>query len=160
VRTALFNILGTWLKDARVLDAYAGAGAIGFECLSRGVAEVTFIEQRATAVAALQNNARLLAVEHAVRIVANDVLKALPLLRGRHVDLIYADPPYRDLNLPVLLGALRDADVAHDESVLVLEHASAAGINQDAACCGWRAYRCARYGVTQLSFFAFDKVSA
>jgi 16S rRNA (guanine966-N2)-methyltransferase len=95
VREALFSILGAAVRGARVLDAYAGSGALGFEALSRGAESVVFAEDDPRVAAALHRNAVRLGVESrcAIRVTrATDFLDS----RGgsRRFDLILADPPY------------------------------------------------------------------
>jgi len=160
VRTALFNILGVWLKGKTVLDVYAGAGSIGFECLSRGARHVTFIEQDAGAVKVLHANATLLQATPQLRVFNSSIARALPLLAPQQFDFIFADPPYRAANLPELLQTLQAAGIANAETVLVIEHARSAGLDEHAVLHGWKAYRCAVYGITSLTFFSLCEVPA
>jgi 16S rRNA (guanine(966)-N(2))-methyltransferase RsmD len=95
VREALFSILGARVADARVLDLFAGSGALGLEALSRGAAAATFVESGAAALAALRANVAALGAE--AEIVRADALR---WLRGapaaaRQYDLVFLDPPYR-----------------------------------------------------------------
>ena len=121
VREALFNLLGTRiaLDGARVLDAFAGSGALGLEALSRGAAHATFVERHGPTLALARRNAAALGVEAQATFVRGD---ALAVLRrpGPEADLILADPPY-DLDavptLPVLARARLGAD-----GLFVLEH--------------------------------------
>ena len=92
VREALFNICQTEIEQASFLDLFAGAGAIGFEALSRGAATVTFIEQDRKAQAAISKNIKILGVEKEARLIKGDVFKALEHLPP--FDIIFADPPY------------------------------------------------------------------
>lgn len=98
VREAMFSILGDTVAGARVLDAWAGSGALGFEALSRGALHVTFIESDPVVIRVLRGNARALEVERRCGILAGEVA-AWPrsrVSRARSVDLILADPPYGD----------------------------------------------------------------
>jgi 16S rRNA (guanine(966)-N(2))-methyltransferase RsmD len=96
VREALFSILGAdSVEDARVLDLFAGSGALGIEALSRGAANATFVDSSAAAVAAVRRNLSAVGVEAEVR--RQD---AVVYLRGasrdaRQYDLVFLDPPYR-----------------------------------------------------------------
>jgi 16S rRNA (guanine966-N2)-methyltransferase len=96
VREALFSILGPASVDgARVLDLFAGSGALGIEALSRGAAEAVLLDSSAAAVAAIRRNLHAVGVEAEVR--RQD---ALAYLRGasrdgRQYDLVFLDPPYR-----------------------------------------------------------------
>jgi 16S rRNA (guanine966-N2)-methyltransferase len=92
VRETLFNWLQADIAGARVLDLYAGTGALGFESLSRGAAEAWFVEQDAALVAALSAQAEKFGVRP--RIVRQD---AASLLRGgapQRFDVVFLDPPY------------------------------------------------------------------
>jgi 16S rRNA (guanine966-N2)-methyltransferase len=94
VRETLFSMLASRLgsfEELRVADLFAGSGALGFEALSRGAAQVTFVEGDATASAAIRRNAEKLGAADRVQIVGGS---ALMLPRSQPFDLIFADPPY------------------------------------------------------------------
>jgi 16S rRNA (guanine966-N2)-methyltransferase len=90
VREALFSMLGD-VGGARVLDLYAGSGALGIEALSRGAASAVFVERDPQAVAAIERNLAPLDVEAAVR--RADVVRWLARAEGPF-DLVFCDPPY------------------------------------------------------------------
>jgi 16S rRNA (guanine966-N2)-methyltransferase len=90
VREALFSMLGD-VGGARVLDLYAGSGALGIEALSRGAASAVFVEHDPQAVAAIERNLAPLDVEAAVR--RADVVRWLARAEGPF-DLVFCDPPY------------------------------------------------------------------
>ncbi|HYZ80132.1 MAG TPA: 16S rRNA (guanine(966)-N(2))-methyltransferase RsmD [Solirubrobacteraceae bacterium] len=94
VREALFSILGD-LHDVRVLDLFAGSGALGIEALSRGAAQATLVDAAAPAIAAINRNLEALGLEaEVVRQPAARFLQAAS--RGaRQYDLVFLDPPYR-----------------------------------------------------------------
>jgi 16S rRNA (guanine(966)-N(2))-methyltransferase RsmD len=95
VREALFSILGGAVEGARVLDLFAGSGALGLEALSRGAAEATFVDSSAASVAAVRANLEAVGGEAEVR--RADALRFLRAAAGetRHYDLVLLDPPYR-----------------------------------------------------------------
>ena len=95
VREALFSILGGAVEGARVLDLFAGSGALGLEALSRGAAEATFVDSSAASVAAVRAN--LEAVGGEAEVHRSDALRFLRAAPGkvRHYDLVLLDPPYR-----------------------------------------------------------------
>jgi len=101
VREALFSVLGP-LDDLRVLDLFAGSGALGLEALSRGAAEVTFVDSAQPAVKVLQANLAALGLDAEVR--RQDARTFLKNARAEHrqYDLVFLDPPYR---LAARLGA-------------------------------------------------------
>jgi 16S rRNA (guanine966-N2)-methyltransferase len=94
VREALFSMLGP-LDGARVLDLFAGSGALAIEALSRGAAQATLVDSRAAAVDAIRRNLTALELEaEVVRQPAARFLQAAS--RGaRQYDLVFLDPPYR-----------------------------------------------------------------
>jgi len=96
VRNAMFNSLGSEVREAEVLDAFAGTGAVGFEALSRGARQVTFIEKDRVAQRVLAENVASLGVENTSAIVRTSVSNWLETYKGKQFDLIFADPPYHD----------------------------------------------------------------
>jgi 16S rRNA (guanine966-N2)-methyltransferase len=90
VREALFSMLGD-VGEARVLDLYAGSGALGIEALSRGAGRAVFVERDAQALAAIERNLAAVGVEATV--VRQDVLRFLARADGAF-DLVFCDPPY------------------------------------------------------------------
>ncbi len=95
VREALFSVLGAGVQGARVLDLYAGSGALGIEALSRGAASAVFVDHSAKAVAAVRTNLEALGIEAAVhRMQARAALRP-PSAASDEYDLVFLDPPYR-----------------------------------------------------------------
>lgn len=102
VKLAVFNSLGDFLLDARVLDLFAGTGALGQECLSRGARQVLSVEKSEKHARFYRRN--LLAAElpgHAAELRVGDVFTVLPRLAtaGHRFELIIADPPYGEKNV-------------------------------------------------------------
>jgi 16S rRNA (guanine966-N2)-methyltransferase len=90
VREALFSMLGD-VSDARVLDLYAGSGALGIEALSRGAESATFVERDARAAAVIERNLAALGLDQPV--VRQDALRFVARAEGTY-DLVFCDPPY------------------------------------------------------------------
>jgi 16S rRNA (guanine966-N2)-methyltransferase len=94
VREALFSILGD-VSDLRVLDLFAGSGALGIEALSRGAGQATLVDSAAPAVAAIRRNLEALGVHaEVVRQSAQRFVEAASR-DARQYDLVFLDPPYR-----------------------------------------------------------------
>jgi len=88
-KLALFNMLADYLMGARVLDAYAGSGALGIEALSRGATEVVFVEQNRRAVTTIHQNLTILSLK--AQVLLGNVVK---FTTYKKFDVIIADPPY------------------------------------------------------------------
>ncbi len=96
-RGALFNSLAGRVVDAKVLDLYAGSGALGLEALSRGAASCVFVEQDRKAFAALQKNIGKCALQARAECIRSDVASALSAMQDEF-DLIFVDPPFPELD--------------------------------------------------------------
>jgi 16S rRNA (guanine966-N2)-methyltransferase len=94
VREAWMNILGEALVGSRVLDLFAGSGALGLEALSRGAASVTFVELNPPSLKALEQNISALGAENAVTVYRGDAMRYAERLPERAFDVVLADPPY------------------------------------------------------------------
>jgi 16S rRNA (guanine966-N2)-methyltransferase len=162
VREALFSILGASfgeLEGARVLDLFAGSGALAFEALSRGAAHATLVEKDRSALRAIRENAAALGMSPRVRVVAEPVERACqaglaglasPARDLGAFDVVFADPPYAVVDETArLLGGVAESLLAA-EGVLVLEHSSKTA-PPAIATLSLRDGR--RYGDTALSFY-------
>ncbi|WP_462153783.1 16S rRNA (guanine(966)-N(2))-methyltransferase RsmD [Pseudoalteromonas piscicida] len=95
MKETVFNWLMQDVRDAKVLDCFAGAGSLGFEAISRFAASGTFIELDKTAATQLSNNATLLKLDN-VEIINTDALSMLANnLKQQQYDLVFIDPPFR-----------------------------------------------------------------
>lgn len=92
------SIVGPWLPDARVLDLFAGSGALGLEALSRGANHVDLVDVSARSIAAIRENAARLGAEDQVTVQRADALRFMKRLDDGAYDVGFADPPY-DLGL-------------------------------------------------------------
>jgi 16S rRNA (guanine966-N2)-methyltransferase len=123
LRETLFNIVGPSVEGARVLDGYAGTGAIGIEALSRGAAHVTFVERDARAVKLIEGNLALIDPGHARgrAIIRAGFADAAARLAGAPFDLIIVDPPYAHDAAELALAAA--GRLAGPATRVVVEHA-------------------------------------
>jgi 16S rRNA (guanine966-N2)-methyltransferase len=96
VKETLFGILGEAVLDARVLDLYAGSGAVGIEALSRGAAQCTFVERGREALSALRRNLEETGFGHAATVVDGDVLRFLDAQPTHRYGLVMLDPPFAE----------------------------------------------------------------
>src|SRR5688572_27414523 len=116
-RETLFNVLGPSVQGSRVLDAFAGTGAVGLEAISRGAAHVTFYERDRRAWQVAEANIRHLGVGGVCEMIRADFLQS----KGRaDYDLVFLDPPYDDDDLNAVLRVAKTH--ATPGGVIVLEH--------------------------------------
>ena len=148
VREALYDILGDRVAGARVLDLYAGSGALGLEAMSRGARSVVFVDNDASAVMAIRRNAvRLIGDTDRFRIMPMRVMRALRSLRGTF-DVVIADPPYgRDATDELRL--LMQRALLSPDGIVIVEHSSASKV---ALPVSLRSVKFAKYGDTALTF--------
>jgi 16S rRNA (guanine966-N2)-methyltransferase len=129
VREAIFNLLvnggyGNPLHGARVLDLFAGTGALGLEALSRGAAHTTFVENGKPALALLTRNITLMRAEAETTILRRDV-RALGPNPGLAFDVVFLDPPYGKSMGEAALEAARTGNWLAPQSLIVWEEGSA-----------------------------------
>ncbi len=154
VRKAIFDVLGPeGAKGRRVLDLFAGSGALGFEALSRGAQEVVFVEKDKGAADLIKQNIQALDVLERTRVFNLEAKKAIRVLaeRGWSFDLILLDPPYKEeKSSEVVLREIIDRGILVPGGVLVLEHSALRAPSPPE---GLNPVRVKRYGDTAVSFF-------
>jgi 16S rRNA (guanine(966)-N(2))-methyltransferase RsmD len=120
LRETLFNVLAPRIDGARVLDAYAGTGAVGIEALSRGAAHVTFVEQDRRAQRLIEANLARCGVENRYAIIRAGFVAAAARAPGPF-DILFLDPPYGAGELTEALETA--APLVTDQALLIIEHA-------------------------------------
>jgi 16S rRNA (guanine966-N2)-methyltransferase len=153
VRVTLFDVLGPAVSSARVLDLFAGTGAVGIEALSRGAARVVLVERDHSALQALRANlAALGASRAAARVMAGDVLRLLPEIGAQEgsFDFVFIDPPYATTLAARTLEALGGAGVCREGTEVVVQHSTRTELPAVAGLVAHR--RARRFGDTALTF--------
>lgn len=150
LREAVFNVLAARIPQARVLDLFAGSGAMGLEALSRAAAAVTFVDRDVSAVRA---NVARLGFGGRATVVRGDAARVLARLgaAGRHFDVIYADPPYAGDLAGRTVAAVAAAGVLAPGGVLLVEHHHKVPVPEAAGTVGRR--RVLRHGETMVSVY-------
>lgn len=154
VREAIFNILGPQVVDTKVLDLFAGTGALGIEALSRGAQNAFFVENHHSALQVLQRNLMQCGLTEVSRVVALPAVQALSRLAaaGEHFSLIFLDPPY-DFGIPAaILPVLAEKKLVAPSGQVIVEHSrreELAAAYNDLVRSDQR-----RYGATLISFYA------
>jgi 16S rRNA (guanine(966)-N(2))-methyltransferase RsmD len=162
VRAAVLNALQMRLAGARMLDAFAGSGAVGIEALSRGAAQVTFVESDPEALAALSMNlkevdrrAKQLGLMPVIRLERLTVAKALGLQNSRSFDLLWFDPPYASLPHEWRLWSHELDRIATAEALMLVEsdEAGAAYLKNWSETSAWELQKQRSYGIIHVSSF-------
>lgn len=121
VRESIFNVLANvGLEEAKVLDIFAGTGAMGLEALSRGAAEAVFIDRTTSDI--IRKNAERCHMSGQVKVIVRDVTPALKLLGGKSFDYIFMDPPYRKGYINEILKEILSCGICSDDAIIVAEH--------------------------------------
>src|SRR5712692_7044610 len=158
LRETLFNVLAPSIAGSRFIDLFAGTGAIGIEALSRGAAEVVFIENHAPAVTLIRRNLESLGVTTGVSVLPVDALRGLALLAARRnsgasaFDHIFLDPPYAAAeDYSRVLEFLGSADLLAPGGTVVAEHRRNFDLPEGPG--ALKRFRVLRQGDAALSFY-------
>ncbi len=149
VRNALFNIVGDEIKDAIVLDAFAGSGALGLEALSRGAKQATFIERDSRAVTTLENNIAVFGLTDCTTVISQDV-SAWVESAETTFDVILIDPPYDDSQFAT---ALKLTKLLKPNGLMVLSYP---GRGESPPANGVVVVDNRSYGTAALTFYRLD----
>ncbi len=153
VKAAIFSSLGDRIIGARVLDLFAGTGALGIEALSRGAAEAAFIDHDRSAVEVIERNLKKAGVSG--RVQKRDVFDFLKRRSsGKKYDIIFADPPYDraksgDPFTKLLLASSELAGMLDSDGIFVLEKMPAERLPSATL---WNLIRNKTYGATEVLF--------
>lgn len=160
-RQAVFNILehAAWapeLRGARIMDLFAGSGALGFEAISRGAAFCLFVETDETARGAIRENIDALGLFGATRIHRRDAtdLGLRPASAGEPFDLAFLDPPYRQGLAERALAGLAEGGWLKPDALVVVER----GVDEaDLSAPGYAGLDTRDYGAARISFLRLDQ---
>ena len=126
-KESIFNIikhsklLDTKLENSKVLDLFSGVGSFGLECLSRGAANVTFLESYKDVLTVLKKNIDNLKQQHSSSVIEKDIFaeNTLKILNNKF-DIIFMDPPYKEKKLPNLLNTIIKLKLLKDKGVIII----------------------------------------
>ena len=153
LREALFNILvhayGDPITDARVLDLFAGTGALGIEALSRGAAFALFVDDGVEARALLRGNVEALGLGGTTKVFRRDATQLGPAHPVEPFSLVFADPPYGKRLAEKALASARDGGWLVPGALAVVEEAVAASFNAPE---GFEEFERRAYGDTEFVF--------
>jgi 16S rRNA (guanine966-N2)-methyltransferase len=158
LRETLFNVLAPNIAGSRFVDLFAGTGAIGIEALSRGAAEVAFIENHPPAVTLIRRNLESLGINSGATVLAVDALRGLAMLAARKnsgapaFDHIFLDPPYAAAeDYSRVLEFLGSADLLASGGIVIAEHRRKFDLPEEPG--ALKRFRVLRQGDAALSFY-------
>lgn len=149
VRETVFNWLQPVVPGARVLDLFAGSGALGFEALSRGAQDLTLLEMNAKAVSQLKENVKTLNTPDA-HVVQTDALNWLAQC-DQKFDLIFLDPPFNKGLLPKCLELIESRNILNENAWVYIE--SEQDLNKMNLPSNWRLHRDKKAGQVKLCLY-------
>jgi 16S rRNA (guanine966-N2)-methyltransferase len=152
VREAIFNILGPGIRDARVLDLFAGTGAMGLEALSRGAHNAVFVDSALPSCAIIRKNIDLCKMAEKALLIHHDILHlSLPQgLEADPFDLIFMDPPYGKGHVETTLEKAGFIDLLAPKGIVVAEQSFKESLTKPFK--GLDIYRQKKYSKTFISF--------
>ena len=151
IRETLFNWLQGDLVDAHCLDLYTGSGALGFEALSRGAAQVTLLEKNPRAAAQLRKHSTSLSAQHA-EIIETDTLNWLANcpLEMNSIDIVFIDPPFQEDLWAQTIEALVASKILKDNSLIYIESDKHTDFQTPSH---WQCYRDKKAGAIRYQLF-------
>ena len=151
VRESLFNIIRWDVQEARVLDLFAGTGALSLEALSRGAKEAVLIDMDRDACNAIRKNMETSRLGDQCRLIARDYRQAMDALarEGQKFDLVFIDPPYRMENTGEMCAELMDKGLLAHSFLIVVEHKRGMAPLLDLR---FDAFDLRKYGDTEITF--------
>lgn len=123
IKENIFNIIGFGIRNAEVLDLFAGSGALGIEALSRGAKRCVFVDNDKRSVALVQANLKTTALEKNAELLSTDAENAIHRLfsKGEKFDYIFLDPPYQQGIIQKILKQLEKCNIMQEGGILIIE---------------------------------------
>jgi len=159
VREAVFNILGQKMRDARVLDLFAGTGALGLEALSRGAAHAVFVDGAASSCGIIQKNIDRCHMDQLTTLIHLDIMGRPfpPTLMDTPFDLIFMDPPYGKGYVETTLAKAGFMDLLAPSGIIITEQSVKEPLIKVAN--GLDIYRQKKYSKTFISFLRKEAIN-
>ncbi len=121
VKESIFNIIQNEIEGAIVLDLFAGSGAIGLECLSRGAKKAVLCDKSKEAIEIIKRNIEKTHMEEKARVINADFETCLDKVKDELFDIIYIDPPYATDYIFKSLKKIKEIGIVKKESIIIIE---------------------------------------
>lgn len=155
VKESIFNLISDRIAGKMVLDLFAGSGAFGAECISRGAEEVYFVDIQEKAVKTIKQNTKNMTEKFEV--IKSDYVEAINLFssRGLKFDVVYLDPPYESGFFEKALKLLCDKNLLASGAIVVVEHKFANDLQNIPGC--YIIKKTKKYGIAYVDVLLFNK---
>ena len=152
-KEAVFSMLQFQIRDANVLDLFAGSGQLGLEAASRGAAHVVLCDRARDAVEIVRRNVQKTGLGDLCEVFCSDYAQLLHTMRGRAFDIVFLDPPYALGAVPVALKSLVDLHLLASDALIVCETAEAGDVfgNDEQLKSAFEIQKQARYGAAHVT---------
>lgn len=121
VKEALFSIIMNKIQDSEVLDLFAGSGALGIECLSRGAKSAILCDNSREAIKVINSNLEKTRLKEQAKVLNEDFKKCLYKLEGQKFDLIFLDPPYKSNYIQLSVKQILEQNLLKEDGLIIAE---------------------------------------
>ena len=150
VRGAIFNMIGPYFEEGRVLDLYAGSGGLSIEAVSRGMASAVLVERDRKAQAIVSENIQMTKEVGKFQLLKMDAERALEQVSGEF-DLIFLDPPYAKEQIVADIEKMAERELFSEDIMVVCETDKAVELPEEIACLGiWKEKI---YGISKVTVY-------
>ena len=157
VKESLFNIIGTRIINAKILDLFAGTGNLGLESWSRGASEVIFVDKSKESLKIIEKNIEKAKAIDYVKIIKNDFSSAIDILSKKNdkFDFVFSDPPYNKDILKKVMKKIAENEILNTGGYLIIERSKEEELTLIPD--NFELVREVRYGATYICFLRWQK---
>lgn len=152
VKGSIFNMIGSYIDDAVIIDLFAGTGNLGLEAISRGASKVYFIDKSSKSLEIVKKNIDVTGFKKYCHLIHGDFEKALANINEK-VDVFFIDPPYNKGYITVCLKHITAYDMLSSNGIVVIEHSLKEKINDNLNRYGLDLFKQKKYGTTMVSIY-------
>ncbi len=153
IKAAIFNILGSSIKDKKILDLFSGTGALGIEAVSRGAEFCIFMDNNKYSLSVINKNVNLCRIENRTRIIKKDIIGLDKIINyaNYQFDILFLDPPYKANIIDSVMKKISQTVFQDSKVIIIAEHSIKTKLSQIIT--PFILYDTRKYGNTAVSFF-------
>lgn len=152
IKESLFNLIQFDILGQKVLDLFAGSGALGIEAASRGASHVFLVERNKKCHDVIEENVKKCHLEDCTELIKSDVTRSMS--RFKDIDLVLMDPPYEGDYVEKTLECIEDNHVLSSVGKVVIEHKRGLEMKDKVGKLKWVSTR--NYGITGITIYSYD----